>query len=79
MFLGISGLLQPLFFKPFCNVLNYNNNRNTYEHIVLFTGIIDDIMETYMNNMEGNIIRIICKYYTNKSHKNKFTNMEILR
>ncbi len=33
-------MLHPPFFKPFPNFLIHNNNRNTYDYIVLFAGII---------------------------------------
>ncbi len=58
MVLGISGMLQPPFFKPFSKFVTYNNNRNTYEYIVLFRGIID-IMEPYRNNMKRNNMQIL--------------------
>ncbi len=37
---GLLGMLQPSFFKPFPNLLNYNNNRNAYIYILLFRGIL---------------------------------------
>ncbi len=46
MYLRLSGLLQPPYFKPFSKLLNYNNNRNTQKYAVLFRGIIGYILET---------------------------------
>ncbi len=50
--LCLLGLLQPPFFNLFPRFLNFKNNRNTYEYIVMFRDIIDDIMESYWKHIK---------------------------
>ncbi len=84
--LGLLGMLQPPFFKPFPKFLNYNKHRNTYAYIVMFRGIIDRIMETCrksMKLMKWNTIMIILKWCAsnitlNSLNKIKFNLKDIL-